>query len=372
MPPHLGPDALLPRLRRSVARWGCLAALTAAASSSLAAQAPAPASAGETPGDSVAAPDPGRRAGGTPFGPLRVSERNPLYHLFLTPVVRGADVEPAGGTSLQVANAYSNIFEYNTSPVVRQRFDLERLSSSLTLLHGLGRGVEVGVQIGVQHSWSGFLDPFIQGVHGTFGLPNADREKVPNNEYQVLLAGAGEGAPVYLDLASGRAIEAPRILLGWRLAGGPGHRAALTVRSSVKLPLGNPSASTGRTDVALVAAFRQSWRRVHLHLTAGGVRLDPPRALAPLMRTSAAVGSAAVEVAVAPAVSLLAQFSGGTRYTRGVAIPELDRPPVNFTVGGAGRWGGWGWQVSFSEDLPPNSPSVDFTLDVQVSRRWPG
>jgi hypothetical protein len=306
------------------------------------------------------------------FGPLRTSERNPLYHLFLTPVVRGADVEARGSTWLQLANAYSNIFEYNSSALVRQRFDLERLSTTLTLLHGLLPGLEVGLQVGVQHSWSGFLDPFIQGVHGAFGLPNADREKVPNNLYRVRLTGAGAEGPVYLDLPGGTALEAPRVLAGWRLLGGPGSSHVLSLRGVVKLPMGEAPASTGRSDAALLVASRHSWRRVHLHLSVGGVALDPTSELEPLVRSQALLASAALEVSVARSASLLAQFSGGSRYTRGAGFPELDRPPVNFGVGAAGRWGGWGWQVSFSEDLPPNSPSVDFTLDLQVSRRWPG
>jgi hypothetical protein len=313
----------------------------------------------------------GSSLGPSSFGPLRTSERNPLYHLFLTPVVRGADVEARGSTWIQLANAYSNIFEYNVSPLVRQRFDLERLSTTLTVVHGLLPGLEVGVQVGVQHNWSGFLDPLIQGVHTTFGLPNADREKVPNNRYLVRLTGAQLDGPVYLDLPPGTALEAPRVLAGWRVLGGPRSAHALTLRGVVKLPMGDLPASTGRSDAAVLVASRHSWRRLNLHLSAGGVVLDPTPELEPIVRSSALLASAGLEVMVSPAFSLLAQFSGGTRYTRGAGFPELDRPPVNFGIGAAGEWSGWGWQVSFSEDLPPNTPSVDFTFDLQLSRRWP-
>lgn len=306
------------------------------------------------------------------LGPLRISERNPLYHLFLTPVMRGAEVAEAGEVHLQVANAYSNIFELNASPIMSQRFDLERLSTAMTLLVGVVSGVEMGVQVGVQHSWSGFLDPLIQGVHTTFGFPNADREKVPNNQYQVRLTGPEGREPVYLDLPGGTALEAPRVLVGWRLFGSSAASSLLTLRGIWKLPVGEAPASSGRSDGALMLAFRQRWGSTHLHLSAGGVALNPTAELEPLVRRRAILGSVAVEQRLTPGFGVVAQFAGGSRYTRLAGFKEFDRPPVNFSVGAAGRLSRWEWQVSFTEDLPANSPAVDFTLDVQISRRWGG
>ena len=73
---------------------------------------------------------------------------------------------------------------------------------------------------------------------------------------------------------------------------------------------------------------------------------------------------------MAEPLALLVQFTGSERYTVPTGVRNMDSSPINFAVGGAGVLGGWEWQVSFAEDLPANSPSVDFTLDVQVGRRW--
>lgn len=305
------------------------------------------------------------------FGPLRVAERNPLYHLFLTPTVEGSEVLPGGAWKVRVASAYSNIFEYNFSDAFEQRFDLERSSTLLSLSRGLGAGLEVGASVGFQHNWGGFLDPAIQGIHDLFGLPNADREKVDNGQFGVYLGTRLGPQMVFLDLSPGTAIEAPRLWMAWRIAGGPESAGDITVRGTVKLPLGDFGASSRSTDVAGEVAARRSWGATHLHLSMGVVRFDPPEILAQIMRDGAWFGSVALERRVSPGLSLVGQFFGGSRYAAGFGIRELDNLPLNLSVGGRGRFGSdWTWQVSFTEDVPPNSPSVDFTLDVTLARVW--
>jgi hypothetical protein len=305
------------------------------------------------------------------LGPLRVAERNPLYHLFLTPTVEGSDVLPQGAWKVRLASAYSNIFEYNFSDAFEQRFDLERSSTVVSLARGLGAGLEVGASVGVQHNWGGFLDPTIQGIHDLFGLPNADREKVDNGQFGVYLGTRLGPRQVYLDLAPGTAIEAPRVWVAWQLAGGPASAGEVTVRGTVKLPMGDFGASSRGTDLAGEIAARRSWGATHLHLSAGLLRFDPPASLAPIMRDGGWFGSVAIERRVTSGLSLVGQFFGGSRYAAGFGIRELDNLPLNLAIGGRGRVGpDWIWQVSFTEDVPPNSPSVDFTLDLTLARVW--
>lgn len=306
-----------------------------------------------------------------PLGPLRVAERNPLYHLFLTPVVEGSDVLEPGAWRARIASGYSNIFEYNFSDAFEQRFDVERSSTTFSLARGFGGGLEIGASAGIQHSWGGFLDPIIQGVHDLFDLPNADREKVENGQFDLFLGSRVGSGQTYLNAGSGLAIEAPRIWVAWRLLGDPLQRSEVTVRGTVKLPLGDTDASSRGTDLAGEIAARWSWARTHLHLSAGMLRLDAPAVLDPIMREGAWFGSAAVERNVSESVSLIGQFFGGGQYARGFGFRELDDLPLNLAIGLRGRAGeGWRWQVSFTEDVPPNSPSIDFTLDLALSRTW--
>jgi hypothetical protein len=314
-------------------------------------------------------PDPFHRSG--PMGPLRAAERNPLYHLFLTPTVEGTGVLGPGAWRVEMSTAYSNIFEYNFSDTFEQRFDLERASTVLAISTGLGAGLEVGASIGVQHNWGGFLDPAIQGIHDLFGLPNADREKVANGEYGLYLGARRGPVRAFVDLPPGTGLEAPRLWAAWRLFGSEGSAGALTVRGRIKLPAGDHRASSRRTDGSLEVAARRSWGATHLHVSGGVVRFRLPVALEPIMREGAWFGSVALERQLGDRVSLLAQFFGGSRYAAGFGFAELDRYPLNLTVGAAGRFGeGWSWHLGFTEDVPPNSPSVDFTVDIGIARTW--
>ncbi len=303
-------------------------------------------------------------------GPLRISERNPLYHLFLTPMVLGADVRAPGQTSFGMGAAYSNIFEYNRSFEIRQRFDMERLQATLTVRHGLREGVELGIQLGFQHNWGGFLDPFIQGFHKTLGLPNDAREFLPNNLYAFRLEGPEDSGEVFVDRAGGLAPEMPRILGAWQIAGGADSNHAITARAMWKLPGGDTRTTTGRSDAALELIARQSWGRHHLHLSGGAVTLNAPPEIAPVMRSVAALATVGLERTISERLSVVAQFTGSTPYTRPTGFRSLNRGAINLVFGAQGQVGAWEWQASFAEDYPPNTASVDFTLDVQLSRVW--
>jgi hypothetical protein len=301
-------------------------------------------------------------------GPLRIMERNPLYHLFLTPMVLGADLTADGQTSATWGAAYSNIFEYNWSPQVRQRFDTERLAATLTVRHGVREGIEVGIQLGFQYNWVGFLDPFIQGLHKTFGLPNDSREFLPNNLYAFLLEGPDNSGVVYVDRPGGLAPEMPRILGAWQISGGPDSNHALAARATWKLPGGDTRTTTGRSDAALELVARRSWGPHHLHLVGGAVTLNAPPEIAPVMRPMAALATVGFERTVSERLSLVAQFTGSTPYTRPTGFRALNRGAINLVFGAQGEVRGWEWQASFAEDYPPNTASVDFTLDVQFAR----
>jgi hypothetical protein len=65
------------------------------------------------------------------------------------------------------------------------------------------------------------------------------------------------------------------------------------------------------------------------------------------------------------------QYSLATPRLRGIGDPELDGFPGNLLFGAAGSFKRtWRWDVSFQEDVPAQSPSVDFTLGIKIRRRW--
>ena len=65
------------------------------------------------------------------------------------------------------------------------------------------------------------------------------------------------------------------------------------------------------------------------------------------------------------------QFSLATPVMKGFQDRELDRAPTNLVFGLTGRFGeAWRWDVSFQEDIPSDTPAVDFTLGMRLSRSW--
>ena len=305
-----------------------------------------------------------------PLGPLRGVERNPLYRLFLTPVVDDADLVAAGHFAVTFSTAYSNIFERGDSPTHSIVFDLERLATAVTVRFGLGADFEAGLRFGTQSNWGGFLDPFIQRLHGFFGLPNADREQTANGSYGVFISDL-QTFDLLMKVPSGTSVDDPVAHLKWRVAGRSGSPSALALELSGKLPLGSEAVSSGRADLGVELSGRRSWAHTHLHASVGAVLLAASSELHRFMRGVAGIASLALERRVTGSVAVVAQVQGGTPYARRFDAADLDGIPMNLVLGLAGEVpGGWTWQASFAEDVPPFGPSVDFTLDIQLSRHW--
>ena len=308
------------------------------------------------------------RAQATALGPLRTSEQNPLYRFFYVPDVEGADVVEPGRLRIDAAASYSNIFERSRSEGHDQLFDMERLTNALTLRYGVGSSFEVGARIDLQTGWGGFLDGFISGFHGTFGFPNGGRELEPEDQYRLYLN--GEDPPVLFDLDRRTfALEDVRLFGKWRFLGSPEERTSLALRGTLRRSSG--PLDPGRVDGAATFLGRVSGEDLTFHFGIGATTLDAPAVLEPVTASAAAYASAAVEAGLHPSVAFVVQGTAGTPYVSGFDDGELDRFPSTLVLGFAGRSGDeWSWQVSFAEDFPPDSPSVDFTVDLQLGRTF--
>ena len=83
------------------------------------------------------------------------------------------------------------------------------------------------------------------------------------------------------------------------------------------------------------------------------------------------LGGFAVERSLGRSVAAILQYQLSWPMLEGFGHRELDWPSSNLVVGAAGRWGeAWRWDASFQEDLPADTPAIDFTLGLRVSRRW--
>lgn len=290
-------------------------------------------------------------------------ERNPIYRTSFTPTAEPGDPVPDGRWEVSVASTYSNYLEYVFQPRTSMLFDGERWTNQLDLRRGFGGGWEAGIKLSTRTDWGGFLDPFVQWWHHRFGLPNGDREKVEHDTFASELSFDGE---LLFSRPSGTRVEDPVVLLGRRLIDG-GERGALTARVSAKLPLGAAATHTGDADVGFQVDGRLTGERWTWFGGAGWTTMSAPDGLDRFARDGAWFGHVAAERDFGP-LSAQLQLQAMSAWLEGFDTKELNRAPINFAVGATWDLAGVRWEAAFVEDIRPDSPSLDFTLDVRARK----
>lgn len=346
----------------------------------------APVSAQATGGDStrVATPDGARNttapdgtAGAdTPrpvlrfFGPLTTEEAGPLQRVSYTHAVEGADLVPAGTVQADFWMGYANIFEQDSAATHDLFLDLERLTTAAGIRYGVSSRLEVGARLAFETTGGGILDGFISGWHTTLGLGNGNREKYPEGVYEQRLED-GRGI-VRLDVPRRTlALDDVRLFGKWQAWRSAKGDKLVSLRGVVRVPTQDNRVGPQRTDVALMALVRTADAPWYFHGTVGGATVRAAQDYDGLLRDYAFFMDMAVERNLASWLSGILQLSVASPRLQGFNDPELDGWPVNFVFGLAGKVAeGWEVDMSFQEDIPPNTPAVDFTLGIGVRRRW--
>lgn len=305
-----------------------------------------------------------------PLGPLTHEEGSPLHRVALTPAVEGVDPVAVGSWRADVWLGYSNIFEQDSARTHQLFLDLERLITTTTVRYGVAADLEVGARMTLETTGGGVLDSFISGWHQALGLGNANRERYPEGRYaQLLRDGSGE---VRLDVPRRTfGLEDVRLFAKLRLVGSDASPRALGIRGVVRIPTAENRAGDERTDAALLLLGRTRLGRLHLHGMAGGSTVRANGALEGLLRDSAWYLTVAAEHPLASWISALGQVSLATSKVRGFENSEVDGTHSSLLLGFGGRVGdGWQWEAGFQEDIPADTPSVDFTLGLGVRRAF--
>ena len=304
-----------------------------------------------------------------PLGPLTAEDGSPLHRIALTPAVEGPDPVAEARWRAEVWMGYSNIFEQDSAQTHVLFLDMERLITTFTLRRGLTPDLEVGGRLTLETTGGGVLDGFISGWHQALGVGNANRERFPADAYVQRFS---DGGRVRLDVPR-RTFhpEDLRLFAKWRWLGDDTTDEALSVRGVVRIPTATNDAGEERTDLAVLLAGRTRWGPTRLHATAGVSTLRARGSLEGILRTSSWYLTVGAEQRLAGWVSALGQLSLSSPRVRGFENSEIGGAPINLVLGFAGRLGeGWQWEASFQEDVPPDTPSVDFTLGVGLRRTF--
>lgn len=300
-------------------------------------------------------------------GPFVVPEQNALYAFHLTPRPERADLLSAAEFEFAFRTTYSNVFEYVRQPAVEATIDYERWTQNVELAWSPTGAFEVGARAAIATGWGGFLDGLVQWYHLRLGLPNGDREDVPNGDFDITLVPEGD---TVLSLESGTFAMDPVVWAAVPILAG---RTAVAARVSMKVPVGAEDWSGGGVDVALQLDARRSWTRWAGYAGVAATTLNASGPLEPFTRGSAIAWHVGAERRFGDSWGVVGQFQGSTSYHRNLRNRELEIAPVNLGVGFVGELAsGWRWQAAFTEDIRPDSPAVDFTLDLHLTRVFGG
>jgi len=306
----------------------------------------------------------------SPHGPLTWEESNPVHRLASTPAFEPADLIPAAELAVDVWLGWSNLFEQDSSATHVVFLDTERLLTAVTVRWGAASRLEVGGRITVETTGGGILDGLVHGYHEALSFGQANRDRFPRDGYAQRVTD-GDSTP-YVDLRRRTlGLADAQLFAKWGAYAASDGTSSFSVRASVRVPTRANRVAPERADGALVAFGRFGGGPWYFHSMAGAVAVRASRELDPVMRDVSALFGVAVERSIHRSFAAIVQYQLATPVLRGFGHRELDWPSSNLIVGAAGRWGdSWSWNASFQEDLPADTPAIDFTLGLWVSRRW--
>jgi hypothetical protein len=305
-----------------------------------------------------------------PQGPLTWEEGNPVHRLASTPAFEPADLIPAAELAVDVWLGWSNLFEQDSSATHVVFLDTERLLSFVTVRWGAAPRLEVGGRITVETTGGGILDGLVHWYHEALSFGQANRDRFPKDGYAQRVTDGG--ATPYVDVRRRTlGLADAQLFAKWAAYAASDGTSALSVRASVRVPTRGNRVAPERADGALVAFGRFGGGPWYLHAMAGAVAVRASPELDPVLRDASALIGVAVERSLGRSFAAIVQYQLATPMLRGFGHRELDWPSSNLVLGAAGEWGdSWSWNASFQEDLPADTPAIDFTLGLRVSRRW--
>jgi hypothetical protein len=306
----------------------------------------------------------------TPLGPLGAEEGAPLQRLGYTPMVEAAAPVPEGTVRTDLWVGYSNIFEQDSTADHVLYLDMERMITALTLRYGLAEGLEVGARATLETEWGGFLDGFMVSFHEALGLGVRNRPDYPDGAYGEFLRD-GDGRTLVDVPRRELAVGDVRLFAKWRMAGGADGGGMLAARAVVRLPTAQPRVGSERADVALMVLGNVGWHGFWLHGMAGGSTVRRGPDMLDVLRSHEWFAMAGLERPLREGLSAVVELTGSTQLLRDFGDRDVDGAPTNIVFGLVGvTRGGWRWEAGMQEDLPPNGPSVDFTIQLALGRAW--
>lgn len=305
-----------------------------------------------------------------PLGPLGAEEGGPLQRLGYTPMVEGAAPVAAGELRASAWIGYTNLFEQDSTADHEMYLDMERMVTALTVRYGVAEGLEVGGRATLSTAWGGFLDGFMIRFHRALALGVRNRPHYPDGSYGAWLRDGDHRTLVEVPKRA-LSLDDVRLFAKWTVAGGPETRGTLSARAVARVPTAQPTVGSERVDVGVMLLGSLAWRGFFLHAMAGGSTVRRGPDMVDVLRSRQWFGMLGVERPLHERLSAVIELTGSTQLVRDFHDHDVSGMPTNLVFGVVGvTEGGWRWEVGMQEDVPPRGPSLDFTIQLGLSRSW--
>lgn len=236
------------------------------------------------------------------------------------------------------------------------RLDGESLLVRLHYVEQVAPGWQMGLMLPLVSQGGGFMDGLISDWHEFFGLPNAGRERRPEDEFVYRYTRNGVTLMDETD---------PRDGLG-DLQVWSGHDlGAVTGKLALKVPTGADDRLLGSGEFGASAWLEKpfdtgSWFG---HIAGGANWSRAGGVLAPQRREFLPIASGSIGWRWSRALSFLGQVNAHGRAFDGSRLDALNRPGVQLVLGGRFVIGATEFALVFQEDIVTAS-SPDFSLHL--------
>jgi Protein of unknown function (DUF3187) len=300
------------------------------------------------------------------YGPFPLASTHPPQQMFLTPVADTATVLGDGCGYYRLDLDVSSIITRELDSGIIADYDMETWRLTANYHRGIGDGGEVFASLPVLSRTPGVLDGIIRSWHGSFGLPNALRETLPDQQFHYVIV--TRDGPV-LNGSQGSGLGDLTVGYKHRLWDARQGRDSAALRAAVKLPTGDTGQyyGSGALDVSLGALYQRQLRKhLRAYVNYDYVFIGDP-GLDNIEHQNIGSIMVATEYAVSHRTTLHGVYQAMVNPLR-IGSREADKSPQQLSLGFSHRIGGRTiWSGGFTEDIYPET-APDFVLNTSL--KW--
>jgi hypothetical protein len=309
-------------------------------------------------------------AEGSEITPFYTQNQSPLISVYGLPGMGSAVVKAAKEGSLRLILDTANNYVAAGNKGENIVLDGETMRLTLSGRYGIGRKMELGLDVPFLITGGGFLDGFIEKYHSTFGFPNGGRELASQN--RLLFRYQKNGVTLLNMEQSGQGLGDVRIAGGWQVYQSARGDRNLMLKAGIKLPTGDTESmrGSGSFDGALWLVgnieYQMPFGQLSLFGQAGAMGMTKGKILPDQQRPAVGFGAFGLGVRPAEWLELKIQTNASTSFYSESDLSEVSAPSAQLTIGGTLRFSPkTSLDLAVTEDIIVGaSPDVVFHLSL--------